>query len=163
VSQMADPHIGMISFQQALLKGILQLGPVMNYPNLYSHFDVPAPGVNRLTYVRLDESRRKVMAFVSCIMNGTVEGYPCVSLGYAVPEDLRKQGLAQQIVRDVIQDTIVQVGKAGAKAVYVEAIVDAENIASQRVAEAVLEVERESITDGESGRPAYRYTARYDT
>lgn len=162
-TQMADPHLGMVSFQQALRKGILELGKVSNYPNLYAHLDVPEPGVKRLTYVRLDEDRRTVEAFVACILNGTVEGQPCVSLGYAVPEEYRNRGFAKQIVKDVVEDTIFQVGRAGNKAVYVEAIVDVENIASQRVAEAVLQVERESITDGESGRPAYRYTKRYET
>jgi ribosomal protein S18 acetylase RimI-like enzyme len=159
---MADPHLGMVSFQQALQQGILKLGKVSTYPNLYAHLDVPAPGVKRLTYVRLDNALRTVKAFVACIMNGTVDGHPCVSLGYAVPEELRNQGFAKQIVEDVVQDTIAQVGRMGAKAVYIEAIVDVENVASQRVAEAVLAVERESITDGESGRPAYRYTKRYD-
>lgn len=122
---------------------------------------MPAPDVGRLTYVRLDKARN-VKAFVACIMNGTVEGHPCVSLGYAVPEDMRGQGLAKQIVKEVIQDTLLQVGKTGARAVYIEAIADVENVASQRVAEATLEVARESITDGESGRPAYLYTQRYD-
>lgn len=159
--QMADPHVGMVSFQQALRAGILQLAPVKGHPDLYSHFDVPAPDVGRLTYVRLDKARN-VRAFVACVMNGTVGGHPCVSLGYAVPEDVRTQGLAKQIVKDVIQDTLLQVGRMGATAVYFEAIVDVENVASQRVAEAALEVERESITDGESGRPAYRYTKRYE-
>ncbi|MGF6180881.1 RimJ/RimL family protein N-acetyltransferase [Massilia sp. UYP32] len=160
-AQMADPNVGMVSFQQALRQGILQLAPVKGHSDLYSHFDVPAPGVGRLTYVRLDKARN-VKAFVACIMNGTVDGYPCVSLGYAVPEDMRAQGLAKQIVEDVIHDTLLQVGKTGARVVYIEAITDVENVASQRVAEATLEAERESITDGESGRPAYRYTQRYD-
>ncbi len=163
MAQMADPHLGMVSFQQALRQGILELSPVLTHSNLYSHFDVPAPGVNRLTYARLSDDMRTVKAFVSCVMNGRVEGHPCVALGYAVPEDMRNQGLAKQIVRDVIDDTIAQIGRAGAAAVYVEAIIDVENLPSQRVAEAILEVEGESITDGESGKPAYRYTQRYET
>lgn len=161
-TQMADPHQGMISFQQALHAGILELAQVSTHPNLYSHFDTPAPGVNRLTYVRLDEDRITVRAFVVCILNGQVEGFPCVSFGYAVPEGMRNQGLAKQTLRDVIQDTLFQVGRVGTRAVYVEAVIDVENIPSQRVAEAVLAVERESITDSESGRPAYRYTKRFD-
>lgn len=159
-AQMADPHVGMVSFQQALLRGILQLASVKGHSDLYSHFDEPAPDVGRLTYVRLD-SAGNVKAFVACVRNGTVDGHPCVSLGYAVPEESRNQGLAKQIVKDVIQDTLVQIGRMGATEVYVEAIVDVENVASQRVAEAALEVGRESITDGEFGRPAYRYTTRY--
>lgn len=162
-TQMADPHLGMVSFQQALRQGILALAPVKGHADLFSHFDVPAPDVGRLTYVRLTDDRTTVKAFVACILNGTVDGYPCVSLGYAVPEEFRNQGLGTKIVQDVVQDTIFQVGKTGARAVFVEAIVDVENVPSQRIAETVLQAERESITDGESGRPAYRYTQRYDT
>lgn len=82
--------------------------------------------------------------------------------GLRSPGRYAGSGLAKQIVKDVIHDTLLQVGKTGARVVYIEAITDVENVASQRVAEATLEAERESITDGESGRPAYRYTQRYD-
>lgn len=160
---MANPYQGMVSFQQALRAGVLQVYPVLSHSNLYSYVDVPAPGVKRMTYVRLGEDRRTVRAFVSCVMNGYVDGHPCIALGYAVPEGMRNQGLARKIVKDAIKDIIVQIGRAGAKAVYVESVVDVENVSSQRVAEVVLAVERESITDSASGRPAYRYTKRFDT
>ena len=158
-TSMTDPHIGMVSFQQGLKAGILQLGQVANHQNLFSHFDVPAPGINRLTYVRLSKDRKTVEAFLSCVMNGVVDGFPCVSVGYAVPESERNQGRAKQIFRDVINDQIYQASKNGIETIYVEAVVDVTNLASQKVAEAVLNVERESIIDSESGRPAYRYTA----
>jgi len=159
-TSMTDPHDGMVSFQQGLRAGILELGPVQNHQDLFSHFDVPAPGVRRLTYVRLSKDRRAVKAFLSCVMNGEVEGFPCVSVGYAVPEDGRNQGRAKEIFRDVINDQIYQAKKNGIEALYIEAVVDVTNLSSQRVAEAVLNAERESIIDSVSGRPAYRYTAR---
>lgn len=161
-SQMADPFQGMISFQQCLQAGQLELGLVKPHKDLYSHFDVPAPGVGRLTYVRLGKNRKEVMAFLSCIRNGEVDGFPCIALGYAVPENLRKQGLAKQIMRDVISDQILKSRGAGHTAVYIEAVIDIENVPSQRVAESVLAVEREEIVDGVSKRPAYRYTKRFD-
>jgi predicted acetyltransferase len=162
-AQMADPQQGMVSFQQGLRAGILELAQVRQHQDLYSHFDVPTPGVARLTYVRLTEDCSTVKAFLACIMNGEVEGFPCVAVGYAVPEDWRNQGLAKQMLRDVIQDQILQAGRNGRSALYIEAVVDVANLPSQRVAEAVLDVERESITDSESGRPALRYTAHFDT
>lgn len=159
-ASMTDPHDGMISFQKGLQAGILELGPVPNYQDLFSHFDVPAPGVGRLTYVRLSDNRRTVQAFLSCVMNGKVDGFPCVSVGYAVPESARNQGRAKQILRDAINDQLHQARRNGIETLYVEAVVDVTNFPSQRVAEAVLGVERESIIDSASGRPAYRYTAR---
>jgi hypothetical protein len=161
--QMADPHQGMVSFQKGLQAGILELAPITKHPGLYSHFDVPAPGVNRLTYARLTDDRTTVTAFLSVIMNGQIEGCPCVAVGYAVPEDLRNHGRARQIFREAIQDQIFQAGRNGHSALYIEAVIDMQNVASQRVAEAVLDVARESITDSASGRQAYRYTARFDT
>lgn len=162
-TQIADPFQALTSFQQVLPTGILKLAPVENNENLFSHFDVPSPGEGRLTYVLLDKDGKKVKAFVACIKNGKVDGFPCVSLGYAVPEDLRNQGLAKQITTAVVQDQILQARNAGHKALYIEAVIDVTNIASQRVAEAVLAVERESIEDAAAKLPAYRYTKRFDT
>jgi predicted acetyltransferase len=162
-TQMADPHQGMLSFQESLRAGILDLHPVKKHKDLYSHFDRPAPGVNRLTYVRLTKDRKTVQAFLSCVMNGEIDGAPCTAVGYSVPEQLRNKGLAKEILRDVVQDQVSQAGNFGRKILYIEAVVDVTNVASQRVAEAVLRVEREIITDSASGRPAYRYTARFDT
>lgn len=158
-AQIADPHQGMISFQQALLAGIVDIHPVKPHQDLYSHFDVPAPGVNRLTYVRLADDGKTVTAFLACIMNGEVDGVPCVSFGYAVPETMRNQGNAKAIMRDVIKDQI----KQAKRSLYFESVVDIENIASQRVSEVVLEVPREEIVDSASKLPAYRYTKHVDS
>ena len=160
---MADPHAGMESFQQCLLEGILDVTVVKPHKDLYSHFDVPVPDVRRLTYVRLSQDRKTVRAFISCVMNGQIEGSPCIAFGYAVPEKMRNKGLAKQILRDVIQDQVDKAGKAGHSAVYIETVVDISNTASQRVSESVLAVQREEIVDSASKRPAYRYTKRFDT
>jgi predicted acetyltransferase len=153
----------MESFQQCLLEGILDVALVKPHNDLYSHFDIPAPGVGRLTYVRLSKDRKTVTAFLSCVMNGQIEGSPCIAFGYAVPEKMRNQGLAKQILRDVIYDQVDKAGKAGHSTVYVEAVVDVTNTASQRVSESVLAVGKEEIVDSVSKRPAYRYTKLFDT
>lgn len=162
-AQMADPHIGMLSFQECLLGEGLDISPVQGYPGLYGHLDQPAPGTMRLTYVQLAEDKKTVKAFLACIMNGYIDGTPCVAVGYAVPETLRNQGLAKKIFEDVIQDQLRTAKRAGSPTAYIEAVVDVENVPSQRVAEAVLKVDKESITDSASGRPCYRYTAHFDT
>ncbi len=123
-ASMTDPHDGMVSFQQGLSEGILGLGPVPNHQDLFSHFDVPAPGVRRLTYVRLSRDRKTVKAFLSCVMNGEVDGLPCVSVGYAVPESARNKGRAKEIFRDVINDQISQARRNGSETLYIEAVID---------------------------------------
>ncbi len=159
---MTDPHDGMVSFQQGLRAGIIELAQVPDHKDLFSHFDVPTPGVQRLTYARLSKDRRTVTAFLSCVMNGEIDGFPCLAVGYAVPVNARNKGRAKQILRDAIYDLIRQARSHGVATQYIEAVIDVTNIPSQRVAEAVLGVERESIIDSVSGRPAYRYTARFD-
>ena len=156
--QMADPHIGMVSFQKALLKGIVDIHLVKPHKNLFSHFDVPALGENRLTYVRLDGDGKTVLAFLVCVINGKIDGIPIVSLGYAVPENMRKRGYAKAIMHDAIKDQIKQAGRS----LYFETMVDVDNVASQRVSESVLEVAPEELVEADSERPAYRYTKRVD-
>ncbi|WP_145181925.1 GNAT family N-acetyltransferase [Pseudomonas sp. URMO17WK12:I11] len=160
---MSDPHIGMVSFQKALDNRELSLGPVRNHQDLYSHIDQPAPDTIRLTYVRLNPDRSTVQSFVSCVMNGYVKGFPCVSVGYAVPEALRNQGHAKQILADVVKDQVYQAGQNGIRELYVEAIIDIRNIASQRVADSILTGSRDHLNEEASGRPAVRFTARFDT
>lgn len=157
---MTDPHQGMVSFQQCMDSNLLDLAPVTNHKNIFSHLDFPTPGVPRLTYVQLSTDRKTIEAFISCVMNGEVDGCPCVAVGYAVPESARNQGLAKGIFRDAINDQINQARRNGIQTLYVEAVIDINNLPSQRVAEAVLNVERENIIDSISGNPAYRYTAR---
>ncbi len=94
---------------------------------------------------------------------GEVDGFPCIAVGYAVPGKWRNRGAAKQILKDVVDDQICQAKKNGLGAVYVEAVVDVDNLPSQRVAAAVLGGVQERITDRISGRPAFRYTARYET
>lgn len=159
--EIANPYGSMVSFQEELAAGRLRVDLVRPYTDVYSHLDRPTPTVTRLTYVRLAEDRRTVKAFVACIRNGFVEGHPCTSVGYAVPESMQNQGLARQLLREVIEDQVLRAGEAGFPTIYVEAVADVNNVASQRVAEAVLNAERESIVDSASGKPAYRYTQRF--
>lgn len=160
---MSDPHIGMVSFQNALDNGELSPGPVRGYQHLYSYIDQPDPETVRLTYVRLNPERSKVQSFVCCIRNGFVKGHPVVAVGYAVPEALRNQGHAKRILADVVQDQVSQAGKNGIRELYVEAIIDITNIASQRVAGTILTGSRDQLEEGASGLPAVRFTSRFDT
>ncbi|MGY3286292.1 hypothetical protein ACVW05_003918 [Pseudomonas fulva] len=160
---MSDPHIGMVSFQKALDNGELSPGPVRNHEHLYSYVDQPDPSTVRLTYVRLNPERSKVQSFVCCVRNGFVKGYPVVGVGYAVPEAFRNRGYAKQILADVVQDQVYQAGQNGIRELYVEAIIDITNIASQRVAESILTGSRNELDEGASGRPAVRFTSRFDT
>lgn len=161
--EIVNPYVSMVSFQEELSAGRISVDKVLPYEDVYSFADFPTPDTFRLTYVRLAEDRKTVKAFVACIRSGDVDGYPCTSVGYAVPENMQNQGYAKQLLVDVIQDQVAVASRAGFPTIYVEAVVDVNNVASQQVAEAVLKAEREEIIDGPSGKPAYRYTQRYSS
>ena len=72
MASMTDPTDGMVSFQQALLNGEIDLRPGELDPNLFVHADNPAPGVARITYVRLD--RQTVKPFASIVATERMEG-----------------------------------------------------------------------------------------
>ena len=155
--KMTDPTDALTSFQRALLQG-LQLHPGTLDPDVFMHFDQPN-GEPRFTYVRLDG--QTVTALANFTPNGHVDGSPCFSVGYAVPETLRNQGRAHQIVRDGIAE--LRNGFKGHPPFHVEAIVSVDNAASIRVATSVIGGEAEAIVDDHSKQPALRYTAKYET
>jgi RimJ/RimL family protein N-acetyltransferase len=156
---MVDPLNALLSFQQAFLSGQIELQPAI-LEGLYSHLDEP-DGERRLTYVRMDGTT--VTAFANFLQCDPIEGLPCLAVGYAVPEAYRNQGRAKEIVNAAMSDLRQVLGQSGQHpAFFVEAIVGAANIASQRVAEQVISAESEAITDQLSGLPALRYVRRVE-
>jgi hypothetical protein len=162
-AEMVDPHNSMVSFQECILQGILPLAKAPGHSNLHSYVDEASPGLMRFTYARLTVDNRKVKSFISCIKNGFHEGHPCISVGYAVPKEYRNQGLATNILRDAVNDLLMQAGKSGIVTLVIDSVIDKANLASQRVTEKALNCIREEITDSESKKPAYQFTAVYST
>jgi len=161
--EMTDPQIGMASFQEALENGIVSVSPVRNHHDLYKYIDRPSPNIIRLTYAHLAADQKRIRSYLVCVLNGFIKGQPCVSVGYAVPERLRNKGYAKEILAEVIQDQIFEARRNRIPEVYIEAMIDITNIASQRVAQSILTGSVEHLTDKHSGRPAIRYTSRFDT
>lgn len=155
-TEMVDPHASLMSFQQALLQKVISLDRVRGFDDLYSYLDEPSPGSVRFTYARLAADKKTVVAFASFIKNGKV--------GYAVPVEFRGHGHAKRLVTEAVRDMAMQAWKNEIRTIFIEAVIDVKNIASQHVAEAVLnKAVRDQITDSHSGREAFRYTSRFDT
>ena len=89
--------------------------------------------------------------------NGSVDGSPCWALAYAVPEALRGQHRAREIVQAGIAE--LQNGFKGHPHFHVEAVIGVDNLASQRVAANVICREAETIIDSHSNEPAVRLPA----
>lgn len=151
---MVDPHIGLVSFQQAFARGELDTQRGRIHPQLVMMLD-DAGGGFRLTYAVVEGKTVKALAMY--VMNGMSEGKPYFQVGYAVAEDARGQGFAQKVVQQSI-DEITAGFKGKIPSFYIEAVVSISNLASKRVAEKLIGGEPEELTDNNSGEPAVRYT-----
>jgi hypothetical protein len=126
--------------------------------DLYVHMDLLPDGGTRLTYVTLQGST--VTAFVNLVPVDPIEKRPCFMIGYAVPQAFRGQGLAKAAVRAALAEMEVGFSRAGLAPFFIEAIVGADNLASQAVAAATLSDTPEAVTDEFSGQPAYQYVRK---
>jgi len=156
---MTDPSNALQSFQQALLRGGMQLRRGVLDPDLYLYVDNPN-GETRFTYVKLEG--RTVTALVSFALCDPIEGMSCFSIGYAVPEAYRNQGRAKEAISAAISEMQHGFGRHGHSVFYVEAIVGADNKSSQRVAEQVISDTPVAVTDQISGLPAFQYVRRIE-
>jgi hypothetical protein len=156
VASIVDPHIGFVSYQQALLDGSIRPTPCESHPELFVMHDEPEPGVQRLTYAFNSGAVSK--AYAVYIQADFLNGKPCFGVGYATAEQFRNQGLATEIVtaslKELHQGMAPHLREPG---FYVEAIVGTDNPASQKVASRTLSDSPDSIKDDVSGLPALHY------
>jgi RimJ/RimL family protein N-acetyltransferase len=154
VTEMTDPSTAMISFQEALLAGALKPQPAALDRDLFIHADQEL-GVARFAYVKL--KGRTVTAFVNLVRVEPIDGVPCFAIGCAVPEAYRGQGRAKDAVRAALAEMRHGFRRAGIPALYVEAVVGVDNLASQHVSAATISAKPTAITDNVSGLPAFHY------
>jgi RimJ/RimL family protein N-acetyltransferase len=157
MTNMTDPLNALKSFQQALLLGGIQLQRGGVDRELFVHLDEPN-GMPRFTYVRLQ--RQTVTAFVELVICDPIEGTPCFQIGYAVPESYRSQGRAKSAVSAAIAELKHGLARIPIQTFYVEAIVGADNKASQRVAAETISATPDAVTDQVSGLPALHYVRK---
>jgi len=145
----------LLSLQRAIADGVVPLKAAVTDPKLYVVID-QANGKNRFTCFRFEDS--VVTAFVNFIELAPRDGKPVLQIGYEVPEDLRGQGRA----KDVVTAAIVEL-QAFMRLVLemphftVEAIIDDENAASHRVAATCINATPNSISDAFTGKPSRQY------
>jgi hypothetical protein len=152
MASMTDPTDALVSFQQALLDGEINLRPGELDPDIFVHADSPAPGVMRITYVRLDG--RTVKAFVNVVSAGHMQGLPCFQLGVAVPVQYRNKGYAKSTLASAIAELKNGFSRTQIPSFYVEGIVGIDNEPSKRASAATISSTPTAITDDVSGLPA---------
>lgn len=157
---MTDPADALKSFQHVFAQGRIDLERGALNREIYVHADPLPNGQMRLTYVQL--VGRTVTAFVNVVPCDPIEGRPCFMIGYAVPELYRGEGRAKAAVRAALAEMEAGFSRVGLTPFYVEAIVGADNLASQAVASATLTEVGTPVTDEVSGEPALQYVRKVD-
>ncbi len=151
---MTDPLPALMSFHEAFALGALKVRPGELDPTLVVHVDAPT-GTQRLSYARIEKDQVTALAIFASIE--PLDGVPCFQLGYAVLPEKRGQGRARDLVTAAIAEMHNGFRRAGVKRFFVEAVVDRDNVPSNRVAALVFAEPPEAIVDGFSGTPANRY------
>lgn len=152
---MVDPSIALHSFQHEFSNGKLKLQQGSVYPNLYVYYDEIGNNSFRFAYVRLE--KKTVIAFVNIVPCDPIGRVRCFQIGYAVPELYRNRGLAKETIEMVITEMKHGYRRAGLEEFYIEAIIDANNNPSRRVAEYTISTKPKEIIDKNSGLQAFQY------
>ncbi len=156
---MPDLTSAMKSFEQALRTGTISVQPGALDAEIFAHLDKPN-GEPRLTYVRLDG--RTVTAMVVLIQCEPVDGEQCYNVGWAVHEKFQGQGRAAEAFKAAVNELRYGLSRHGVSAFYVEAVVDVNNKASQRVAEQVISPAVKTDTDCYAGVPVIQYLRKVE-
>lgn len=157
---MTDPMDALKAFEPALKSGELAIQRGDIDPEVLFHLDRPN-GETRFTYAKL--LGETVAALAVIVMSDPLEGKPVFQIGYAVPQHLRKRGLAKDIANAAIAELQNGLARNGIKSFHVEAVVGQRNAASQKVAASVIGGEPREMIDEISGEPAYAYMREINT
>lgn len=153
---IVNPMDAFKTFEPALKAGELQVERGTIHPDILVHQDRPN-GEARVTYAQMRGS--SVAAIAIIIPAEAKDGLPVVQIGYAVPQHLRKRGLAKAIAQKAVDEFTAWMARNGVIHFYLEAVVGVKNIGSQKVAAAVIGGETNQIADENSGEAALQYIA----
>jgi len=146
-------------FSDAFDKKIIDLHPCEISKDLYLHVDKPE-GTIRLTYAMFSNDKTTVTAitiihFYEPYQNGISKW----SMGWCVHPDYRNKQLGYTIARLALDEFVKNMGPKMPSDFYIEASVDAGNIASRRIAEKLIG--NEEIVRGKDNVEAYSYLKEY--
>jgi hypothetical protein len=156
---LPDSESALKSFQAALDTGEICVAAGELEPSIRLHADRPG-GEIRLTFVRLEG--RRVTSMVQIMPGRPYEDEPCFDVSWAVPHDLRGRGLAGTTLVAAVKELRHRVLHHGMTAFWIEAVVDVDNVASQRVAEKIVSTAGGRDNDDEAGVPILQYFRRVD-
>jgi RimJ/RimL family protein N-acetyltransferase len=151
MSLMADPMIALISLQQAVTTGDPTVTPQSLGEDYVMFYDEPNGG-KRFSYAKV--VNREVQALSIFGLTDPIEGVPCFSVGYAVSERHRGQGLAVEAVRKGIKEMRMGFERTAIDKFYVEAVIDELNVHSIKTAELLFSCPGVATKDHYTKTPA---------
>jgi len=151
---MTDPHIALVSFQEAFALGHISPRPGELHADLLVLLDRPQ-GEMRLTYALMRKNRP--VAIAMCVANGVIDGHPCFNLGYAVDAAYRSAGFGSEVTRKGLNELSHGFRRAGLKHLHVEAIVSPQNVPSTKIASKLISSHPSPCKDELSGQDALHY------
>ena len=151
---LVNPMDALVTFEPALKRGELETERGRIDPSLIVHMDLPQ-GKTRITYARMRGD--SVIGLAIIIPAEFENGLPVFQIGYAVPQHLRKRGIGKELVQAALDEFTSGVQGGGIDHFYIEAIVWAKNVASQKVAAHVIGGEPRATADENSGEPVIQY------
>lgn len=151
---MPDLTSALQSFAQVFASGTLDIQKGTIDPEIFVHIDQPN-GELRLTYGTSEG--KKVTAMVVFIKAEPVKNKPCFAVGWAVPEEIQNQGRATKAFISAVAELRQGLARNGIKTFYVEAVIDKDNLASQRVAEKVVSATGKPGMDSHANVPIMSY------
>jgi predicted acetyltransferase len=152
-----NPMDAFKTFEPALRRGELAIQRGTIHPEMIVHLDHPV-GEMRLTYAKM---RGESVAAIAMIASAeSLNGIAVFQIGYAVPQHLRKQGLAKLVAQAAIEEFTAGMKRNGVQSFYLEAIVGVKNIASHKVAEHVIGGNTKKVSDSHSGEAALQYITK---
>ena len=151
---LVNPLDAFKTFEPALRRGELQVERGRVNPSLIVHMD-QLEGRLRITYARMQNDS---VVGIAIITPAEFEnGLPVFQLGYAVPQHLRKRGIATALAQAAIDEFTAGIARGGVVHFFMEAMVGTKNIASQKVAERVIGGDPRPTVDEASGEPILQY------
>ena len=158
MAAFVDPYEGMLSFQQTLRQGILELSPCATDSNLFVHGDQP-DGMFRLSYAHVQG--HEVTAFASFVRGASSASEQRFQVAYAVPVARRNQGRAKAVLRAAIVEMRQGFAHTKLKALLIGAVVRPDDVAAQRVAATALSQADQTFIDEATGKPVLFYSRSF--
>tara|TARA_Y100000034_G_C6759649_1_gene338243 strand:+ start:126 stop:602 length:477 start_codon:yes stop_codon:yes gene_type:complete len=149
MASMADPMGALEQYQNKLNQtGIDQ--SALNAGYLILH----GPKGRGYTYEFVKIKGDEVQALAIFGVEDPYKGTPRFSIGYAVAERFRRQGLGMEVIRKGIEGLKEVVSQSHIHKFVVEAVVDEINVASVQLARKVFDGDGTRVIDTESGTPS---------